>query len=181
MTFTRRIFTAAALCLLAGPVSAASAGQTAHDFAFTAIEGDPLSMQDYAGRTVLVVNTASRCGFTGQYEGLQALYDGYKDRGLVVLGVPSGDFRQELASNEEVRQFCEMTYGITFPMTEIESVKGAGAHPLFAWMAAQGKVPSWNFNKFLIGPDGALVAHYGSNTRPDEPTLLAQIEASLAK
>lgn len=179
MQFSRRAFAVMALCAFAG--SAAAAGPSAHDFGFTAIEGDPLSMAGYAGKTVLVVNTASRCGFTGQYEGLQALYDAYREQGLVVLGVPSNDFRQELSSSAEVKEFCEMTYGIDFPMTEIESVKGSGAHPLFAWMADQGSTPSWNFNKFLISPDGALLAQYGSGTRPDSPKLLARIEETLAR
>jgi glutathione peroxidase len=179
MRLSRRAFAAAFCCSLAAP--ALSAGPSAHDFGFTSIEGDPLAMSSYAGKTVLLVNTASRCGFTGQYEGLQALYDTYKDKGLVVLGVPSGDFRQELSSNEAVAEFCEINYGINFPMTEIEPVTGKSAHPLFAWMAEQGSVPRWNFNKFLIGPDGKLIASYGSTTRPDAPKLLAQIDETLSQ
>ncbi len=175
---TRRSLALTAACAVAMP--ALAVGQSAHDFSFTAIEGDPLSLADYAGKVVLVVNTASRCGFTGQYEGLQALYDKHRENGLVVLGVPSGDFRQELSSNEEVKNFCEMTYGIDFPMTEIEPVTGSRAHPLFAWMAAQGAVPNWNFNKFLIGPDGRLIERFGSNTRPDDPKLMSRIEGLLA-
>jgi len=128
---------------------------------------------------VLVVNTASRCGFTGQYEGLQALYNDYREKGLVVLGVPSKDFRQELATAEDVKHFCEINYGIDFPMTEIEPVTGDDAHPLFAWMATDGKVPNWNFNKFLIGPDGALLEHYGSSTRPNSAKLVSRIEETL--
>lgn len=179
MRLTRRTL---ALCLAcAAAIPAMAAQQSAHDFNFISIEGDPLAMASYAGKPVLVVNTASRCGFTGQYEGLQALYDKHRAQGLVVLGVPSGDFRQELSSNEEVKNFCEMTYGIDFPMTEIEPVTGLRAHPLFAWMAGQGAVPSWNFNKFLIGPDGALVANYGSSVRPDDPHLMAQIESLLPR
>jgi len=179
MKYSRRAFAVAALICVGG--SALAAGPSAHDFGFTAIEGDPLSMAEYAGKTVLVVNTASRCGFTGQYEGLQALYNAYRDSGLVVLGVPSNDFRQELSSSAEVKEFCEMTYGIDFPMTEIESVKGSDAHPLFAWMAEQGSTPRWNFNKFLIGPDGSLLEHYGSGTRPDSPSLVARIEETLVR
>jgi glutathione peroxidase len=178
MRLTRRSLALTAACAFAFP--ALAVGGSAHDFSFTAIEGDPLSMAEYAGRPVLVVNTASRCGFTGQYKGLQALYDKHRDAGLVVLGVPSGDFRQELSSNEEVKNFCEMTYGIDFPMTEIEPVTGPRAHPLFAWMADQGAVPNWNFNKFLIGPDGRLVQRYGSTTSPDDPKLVARIESLLA-
>ena len=179
MSFSRRLFAALALSALAAPAFAAE--PTAHDFSFTAIEGDPLAMSSYAGKTVLVVNTASRCGFTGNYKGLQALYETHRDKGLVVLGVPSGDFGQELSTNEAVAEFCEMTYGIDFPMTEIESVKGKSAHPLFAWMAEQGSVPNWNFNKFLIGPDGKLVAHFSTTTRPDAPKLVAKIEETLTQ
>lgn len=178
MSLTRRSLVA--LLALAFAAPAAAGERTAHDFGFTAIEGDPLDMESYRGKTVLVVNTASRCGFTGQYKGLQALYERYRDAGLVVLGVPSNDFRQELASSEEVREFCEMTYGIDFPMTEIERIKGDAAHPLFAWMAGQGSVPNWNFNKFLIDGNGALVAHFGSATGPDSDRLVARIEALLA-
>ena len=177
MSFTRRSLALTALCVMTAPSFAAE--PSAHDFAFTAIEGEPLNMADYAGKPVLVVNTASRCGFTSQYEGLQGLYETYKDSGLVVLGVPSGDFRQELSSNEAVKEFCELTYGINFPMTEIEHVKGSEAHPLFAWMAEQGNVPNWNFNKFLIGPDGKLIVQYGSSTRPDAQKLLVKIEEAL--
>jgi len=177
MWLSRRIF-AAALCG-AVALSAQAAEPTAHDFSFTSIEGEPLDMAGYVGKTVLVVNTASRCGYTSQYKGLQALYEQNRSRGFVVLGVPSNDFRQELSSSNEVKEFCEITYGIDFPMTEIERVKGEAAHPLFRWMAAQGSVPSWNFNKFLIGPDGKLLAQYGPATRPKSEELVARIDQAL--
>lgn len=179
MRLSRRIFAGALCGAIALPAVALE--QTAHDFSFTSIEGEPLSMAGYAGKTVLVVNTASRCGFTSQYKDLQALYERYRDDGLVVLGVPSNDFRQELSSSAEVKEFCEMTYGIDFPMTEIESVKGAGAHPLFGWMAAQGSTPNWNFNKFLIGADGKLIAQYGSTTRPNSEKLVARVEDAIKR
>jgi len=159
---------------------AVGAGErTAHDFSFTAIEGNPLPMAQFAGKPVLVVNTASRCGFTYQYDGLQALYDRYRDRGLVVLGVPSQDFRQELATSEEVKKFCEVNFGLDFPMTEIESVTGADAHPLFLWLAEQGATPSWNFNKFLIDPQGRFVAHYTSSVKPDSAKIGDRVEGVL--
>lgn len=170
----------AVLVPLAMLPGAASAGErTAHDFTFTAIEGGPLPMAGFAGRPVLVVNTASRCGFTPQYDGLQALYDRYRDRGLVVLGVPSQDFRQELATSEAVKTFCEVNFGLDFPMTEIESVRGDAAHPLFRWLAEQGARPEWNFNKFLIAPDGRFVARYGSSVRPDSVKIAGQVERML--
>lgn len=182
MSVTRRTFAAVTIAVCAlSPAYAVDALSNAHAASFISIEGGPLDMADYAGKAVLVVNTASRCGFTGQYKGLQALYDKYREDGLVVLGVPSNDFRQELGSAEEVKEFCEVTYGIDFPMTEIERVTGAEAHPLFRWMAGQDAEPNWNFNKFLIGKDGALIAHHGSTTRPDDPRLIALIEESLAR
>ena len=166
-----------AFAVLPGAVSAAE--RTAHDFAFTAIEGDALPMAQYSGRPVLVVNTASRCGFTYQYDGLQALYDRYRDRGLVVLGVPSQDFRQELATSEEVKTFCEVNFALDFPMTEIEKVRGDEAHPLFLWLAEQGARPDWNFNKFLIAPDGRFVAKYGSSVKPENGTITGELDGML--
>ena len=165
---------AASLAFLPGGLDAAE--ERAHDFGFTSIEGDPLPMASFAGRAVLVVNTASRCGFTHQYEGLQALHERYRERGFAVLGVPSNDFRQELESAEEVRQFCELTYGIDFPMTEIERVQGEAAHPLFRWMADRGAEPRWNFTKFLIGPDGRFVESFATAVPPDDPRIAARIE-----
>jgi len=165
--------TVAALFL--APVALAEDARNAHDFSFTAIEGGALPMADFAGRPVLVVNTASRCGFTYQYDGLQALYDAYRDRGLVVLGIPSQDFRQELATSEDVKKFCEVNFDLDFPMTGIEKVRGADAHPLFRWLAQQGAAPAWNFNKFLIAPDGRFVAQFGSSTKPDSPKITGQI------
>ncbi len=166
-----------AVVLLGG--QAAASERTAHDFAFTAIEGEPLPMAQFAGKPVLVVNTASRCGFTYQYDGLQALYDRYRDRGLVVLGVPSGDFRQELATSEEVKTFCEVNFGLDFPMTEIERVRGGEAHPLFRWLAEQGATPDWNFNKFLIDPQGNFVAKYGSGVKPEDARITGTVESIL--
>ena len=167
----------AATVLLSG--AAMADGRNAHDFAFTAIEGGPLPMSDFAGNPVLVVNTASRCGFTYQYDGLQALYDRYRDRGLIVLGIPSQDFRQELATSQDVKRFCEVNFGLDFPMTEIESVKGRDAHPLFRWLATKGATPAWNFNKFLIDRDGRFVASYGSAVKPADRRITEAIEGLL--
>jgi len=161
------------------PGAAWAAERSAHDFVFTAIEGDPLPMTQFDGRPVLVVNTASRCGFTYQYDGLQALYDRYRDRGLVVLGVPSQDFRQELATSEDVKKFCEVNFDLDFPMTEIERVRGDEAHPFFRWLAEQGATPDWNFDKFLIAPDGRFVVKYGSSVKPDSATITDRVEGLL--
>jgi glutathione peroxidase len=141
----------------------------------------PQSLCQYAGRVALVVNTASYCGFTPQYKGLEALYGKYKDRGLVVLGFPSNDFAQEKASNKEIADFCENTFGVKFPMFGASSVRGDAANPLFRQLAAQsGREPKWNFYKYLIGRDGKVVASYTSMTGPDDTDLLRAIEKQLA-
>jgi glutathione peroxidase len=147
---------------------------------FASIDGGALSLADWAGQPILVVNTASQCGFTGQYEGLQTLYDTYRDQGLVVLAVPSDDFNQELATAEDVKEFCTINYNITLPMTDITHVKGGQAHPFYTWVRAEtGFVPNWNFNKVLIGRDGAVVATWGSNARPMSDPILGAVKAAL--
>ncbi|MEE3025881.1 MAG: glutathione peroxidase [Pseudomonadota bacterium] len=163
---------------------AASAPLTAHDFTFENIDGGPLPLSDFAGKTVLLVNTASMCGFTAQYEALQAVYDKYRDAGLVVLGVPSDDFGgQEYDSADEIKQFCEINYGITFPMTDKVRVKGDNAHPFYQWVAAQGrmKLPRWNFYKHVIDADGNLVEWFASTTSPDSSKVIDAIEKELAR
>ncbi|MEM6890059.1 MAG: glutathione peroxidase [Pseudomonadota bacterium] len=159
---------------------AASADISAHRFAN--IDGGTLDTADWAGQPVLVVNTASQCGFTGQYAGLQALFDSYRDAGLVVLAVPSDDFRQELDSAEEIKEFCEMNYGLDLPMTDITTVLGDAAHPFYRELADEaGFVPRWNFNKVLIGPDGAVVGTWGSNVRPQSRQIVGPIEELLGQ
>ena len=170
------LLAAAPLAALAPPAVAASA----HDFAFDDIdETGRISLGDYAGRPVLVVNTASRCGYTYQYEALQALYDRFRDRGLVVLGVPSDDFNQELASAAEVKDFCAVNFAIDFPMTAITPVTGSAAHPFYRWAAERAGPPGWNFHKYLVGPDGRLVAAFPTKTEPDAPEVTRAIEALL--
>jgi len=170
-----------------GAASGASAGTgaTAHAFSFTSIDGTPLPMEQFAGKAVLVVNTASRCGFTPQYDGLQALWDTYRDKGLVVLGVPSNDFGgQEPGSEAEIKEFCTVNFSINFPMTEKEVVSGSKAHPFYVWAREQvGFIgsPKWNFHKYLIGPDGTLVDWFSSMTGPDADRLVSAIESALPK
>lgn len=183
---TRRSLGVLAAVFLAAPVAApfaARAGEiTAHDFAFAGIAGGMVRLADYAGGPVLVVNTASKCGYTGQYDGLQALYDRYRERGLTVVGVPSDDFRQELATAEAVKEFCEMNFGIDFPMAGITPVKGGSAHPFYAWAArtlGPRNAPRWNFHKYLVGPDGRLVAAFGTQVEPTAPEIVAAIERLL--
>lgn len=147
---------------------------------FPSIDGETLSIEDWRGRPVLVTNTASRCAFTRQYDELQALYDQYRTAGLVVLAVPSKDFRQELATAAEVKDFCEVNFGLDIPMTDITSVRGPDAHPFYRALKQQaGFEPSWNFNKVLIGPDGEFVAAWGSRVKPDAPRIVEEIEALL--
>lgn len=136
----------------------------------------PLCHQ-FANQVLLIVNTASKCGFTPQFEELEALHQRYVTQGFQVLGFPSGDFRQELASEEEVAQFCELNYGVSFPMFEKVKVTGNDAHPLFRQLAAQtGDAPNWNFNKYLVDRNGMAVNHYSSSARP----LAGQIEEDIA-
>lgn len=138
--------------------------------------------QAYGGQVLLVVNTASKCGFTPQYEGLEAMYAKYKDQGFAVLGFPSNDFMgQEPGSEEEIQEFCTLTYGVKFPMFEKVQVRGSGATPLYRDLAAAtGEAPGWNFHKYLIDREGKVVASFGSRTSPDDPKLVAEIEKLLA-
>jgi len=172
----------AVLGLAAASAAAAAAG-SAHMFSFTSIEGQPLSLADYRGKAVLVVNTASRCGFTHQYAGLQTLWETYRDRGLVVLGVPSNDFgAQEPGSETEIKEFCTVNFNIDFPMTEKQVVSGANAHPFYQWSGEQLGVlskPKWNFYKILLDPDGKAVDWFASTTGPDADKLIAAIESIL--
>jgi glutathione peroxidase len=164
----------------AGPAAAACPAVLQHTFPRLQDE-KPQALCQYAGKVLLVVNTASFCGFTPQYEGLEALHAKYRDRGLVVLGFPSNDFAQEKGSNKEIADFCENTFGVKFPMFGKSAVRGSDANPLFRQLAAQtGNAPTWNFHKYLIGRDGKVIAHYGSRTRPDDPTLLRTLEQQLA-
>ena len=140
----------------------------------------PQPLCQYAGKVLLVVNTASACGFTPQYAGLEALHARYQEQGLVVLGFPSNDFAQERGSNKEIADFCQNTYGVKFPMFTAIRVRGGEAHPLFADLAkATGNAPSWNFNKYLVGRDARPIGHYGSTTSPTSASLTAAIERAL--
>ena len=162
-----------------------TAAQTAYDFTFAAIEGGPLPFALWRGKAILVVNTASFCGYTRQYEGLQALWETYKSRGLVVVGVPSNDFGgQEPKADSEIAAFCKGAFNVTFPLTGKQIVIGAAPHPFYRWARAslgQSAAPRWNFHKYLVGRDGLLIAGYGSATEPLSPVLTTAIEAALAR
>ncbi len=144
------------------------------------------SLGEFKGKALLVVNVASKCGYTKQYEGLEALYKKYKDQGLVVVGFPSNDFKgQEPGTEEEIVEFCKATYGVTFPLFAKVNIKGEDKSPLYQYLqegdhAGKAEV-SWNFNKYLVGRDGQVMGHYPSKVTPDDPNLVQTIEAALAK
>lgn len=162
--------------------STANTNQNAYDFTFQSIDGKDLPLSEFKGKAVLVVNTASQCGFTKQYAGLQDLYKKYQDQGLVVLGIPSNNFGgQEPGSEEDIKQFCESRFGITFPMTSKTDVVGDNAHPFYIWAKDQKKggflssKPRWNFHKYLVDQNGDLIGSYGSMMAPTDSKLEKQI------
>ncbi|MDX6766212.1 MAG: glutathione peroxidase [Candidatus Methylacidiphilales bacterium] len=145
------------------------------------LDGQPFDMTRLQGKTVLFVNVASRCGFTKQYDGLEKLYTTWKDRGFVVVGVPSNDFGgQEPGTAEEIAAFCRSTYAVDFPMTEKVAVKGEARHPLYAWLTRGRGEPKWNFHKYLVDKNGRVVGEFPSKTAPDSPELAAALEAALS-
>ncbi|MBY6201119.1 glutathione peroxidase [Maritalea mobilis] len=150
-------------------------------FRFESIDGGQYDFADWAGRPILVVNTASMCAYTPQYDALQALHEAYSPRGLVVLAVPSDDFAQEYDSDEQVAEFCELNFNLTLPMTTITRVRGPDPHPFYAWLASEyGIRPGWNFNKVLIAPDGRVVEHFGARVSPTGRRMRNRIEALLS-
>ncbi|HJQ61123.1 MAG TPA: glutathione peroxidase [Vineibacter sp.] len=156
---------------------------TIYDFAATAIDGTPVQLDTYRGRVLLIVNTASLCGFAPQFKGLESLWRDYQDRGLVVVGFPSNQFAQELRSDDQIATFCGTRYGVSFPMMSKIDVNGSGAHPLYKWLTREkpdlfGPWIKWNFTKFLIGRDGAVVRRYAPTDPPS--ALRRDIEAALA-
>ncbi len=171
---------ATALALAALPATAACPALLDHRV--TTLKGASADLCGYAGKVVLVVNTASYCGYTGQYKGLESLYERFRDRGLVVLGVPSNDFgSQEPGSDAQVAEFCERTYKVRFPMLSKAVVSGPQAAPLYRGLAgATGEAPKWNFHKYLVGRDGRAVASYPSSVAPEDPRLVGAVEKALA-
>jgi glutathione peroxidase len=161
--------------------TANASASSAYDFSFAPLSGkQPVALSDYHGKVVLVVNTASKCGFTPQYDGLEKLYEEYKDKGLVIIGVPSNDFgTQEPGSSDDIASFCKLNYGVTFPMTAKVDVTGANADPFYKWARGQlGALaaPKWNFHKYLIDKNGKLVDYFISTTTPDSTKLRAAID-----
>ena len=157
-----------------------------YDFTVRDIDGNDVSLDQFRDQVLLIVNVASKCGFTPQYEGLEALYRKYKDRGFTVLGFPANNFmRQEPGTNQEIKSFCKLNYGVSFPMFSKISVKGRDIHPLFDYLTGKktnprfsGKI-KWNFNKFLVGRSGEFIARFGSKDNPQAQKVVAAIEAAL--
>ena len=153
-----------------------------YDFKINSISGDIIDLNDYRGKPVLVVNTASYCGFTKQYADMQKLWEKYKDKGLIVLGVPSNSFNQEKKNNDEVKEFCEVNFSINFPITEITDVKGDNAHEIYKWAKenhGKSAVPKWNFYKILINKEGKIEDTYASLTNPTSKKITKKIESLL--
>jgi glutathione peroxidase len=166
--------------LLALPRTSRAQQASAPAFRFDSIDGGVIDLADWRGGPVLVVNTASLCGFAPQFDELQALSDRFGPRGLRVLAVPSNDFRQELADAAAVKSYCAMTFDLTLPMTDITPVRGPGAHPFYRWMAEEhGFAPGWNFNKVLLDGAGQPVATWGAPVKPLSPRVIRQIESVL--
>jgi len=180
----------ALLSLVFGIVSASSLGADApanlYSFVLDDIDGNPRTLSEWEGKVILIVNTASKCGFTPQFEGLETLYSEYSDQGFMVLGFPSNDFlNQDPGTDEEIAAFCTLNYGVKFPMFSKISVKGRSIHPLYNYLTSSDTNPdfsgriTWNFNKFLIGRDGTILARFPSKTGPDDPKLVAALEDAL--
>jgi glutathione peroxidase len=175
---------AAAAVLLAVAVHAGAA--SLYDYRLDDIDGKAVALREFQGKVLLVVNTASRCGFTYQFEGLEALFKKYKDRGLLILGFPSNDFLgPEPGTNQEIKDFCTLSYGVSFPMFSKTRVTGKDMHPLYRFLTEKGTNPrfagaiSWNFNKFLVGRDGTILARFRSQDEPQSAELRAAVEAAL--
>lgn len=158
--------------------------QSAYSFTFEPLMDEELiKLEDYKGQVMMIVNTASKCGFTDQYEGLETLYNQYKDQGFVIIGVPSNDFgNQEPGTHEEIAQFCKINYGVSFPITAKYSVKGDNKHPFYVWAREElgfGTAPKWNFHKYLINKNGELVDYFHSTTKPQSQSVISAIETML--
>jgi len=168
-------------------VTVMAAEKTVYDFTLTSIDGQPTQLSTFKGKVVLLVNVASRCGYTPQYTGLEALYEKYKDRGFVIVGIPANNFGgQEPGSNQEIKTFCTAKYHVTFPMMAKVSVKGSDITPLYAFLTDKGRNPKtggeigWNFTKFLIGTDGSVIGRFDSNVEPESKELTSAVEKALA-
>ena len=159
--------------------SVSDSSVVAYDYKFDNIDGGQIKLSDYKDKVIVIVNVASRCGYTPQYDDLQSLYNSYKDKNLVVIGVPTNNFKQEPGSNDQIKDFCETNFGITFPMTEKINVIGANSHPFYKWAKKDfgvGAIPKWNFHKIIIGKNGKVVDTFASFTKPTSKKFIKSIE-----
>ena len=162
--------------------SAMFGASSVHEFTMQTIDGKPAPLGSYKGKVLLLVNVASKCGYTPQYAGLESLYERYKDKGLVVVGIPANNFGgQEPGSNEEIKSFCTRNYNVTFPMMSKVSVKGDDKTPLYQYLTQNAGEVKWNFTKFLVGKDGRVITKFDSAVKPDAPELTAAVEKALAE
>ena len=175
------------LCMLFCAATLVAAEKTVHDFTLNSIDGQPAPLAAYKGKVVLLVNVASKCGFTPQYSALESTYEKYKDRGFVIVGIPANNFgAQEPGSNQEIKTFCSSKYHVTFPMMAKVSVKGDDITPLYQFLTNKSSNPQsggeikWNFTKFLIGPDGRVITRFEPEITPDSPQVTSAIEEALA-
>ena len=153
--------------------------QLAHEFSFNSIDGKIINLKNYKDKVIVIVNVASRCGYTPQYEDLQSVYNNYKDKNLVVIGVPTNNFKQEPGSNDQIKDFCETNFGITFPMTEKINVIGENSHPFYKWAKDDygiGAIPKWNFHKIIINKSGKVGETFSSMTNPSSKKFIKSIE-----
>ena len=160
----------------------ANYSQLAHDFQFKGIDGGIIKLSEYKDKVIVVVNVASRCGFTNQYDDLQKLWQNYKEKNLIVIGVPTNDFKQEPGSNSDIKDFCESNFNIDFLMTEKINVIGTNSHPFFKWAKenyGMGAIPKWNFHKIIIGKDGKVIETFASITKPSSKKFVSFIEKQI--
>ncbi|MBD1150690.1 glutathione peroxidase [Pelagibacterales bacterium SAG-MED29] len=162
--------------------ASANYSKLVYDFEFNGIDGNKIELSDFKNKVLIVVNVASRCGYTPQYEGLQMLWSNYKNKNLVVIGVPTNNFKQEPGNNKEIKDFCETNFGINFPITEKTNVIGKDAHPFYKWAKKNhgiGAIPKWNFHKIVIGKNGKVVDTFASFTKPTSDKFLNLVEKEI--
>ena len=154
--------------------------KVAYDFNFKDLDGSPLNLSEYRGKVIVAINVASQCGFTSQYEDMQQVWEKYRSKGIIILGIPSNDFgKQEPGSNEDIKNFCEAKFGISFPMTEKVSVKGSEAHPFYIWARenyGKSAIPKWNFHKIIIDKNGKVAETFSSITKPSSKKFIKTLE-----
>ena len=180
----KKIFVLIIMISLFGIKSLSANINVAYDYSFKDLDGQDLKLSEYKEKVIVVTNVASKCGFTSQYEDLQTIWEKYQSKGLIVIGVPSNSFNQELETNEEVKNFCEAKFGISFPMTQKEIVRGENAHPFYKWAKesyGNGSIPKWNFHKIIIDKNGKVFDTFASMTNPTSKKFIKSIEKALSQ